>query len=210
VELHLNMDKPAARKRCIELLELVGIPDAASRIDNYPHQFSGGMRQRVMIAMALSCNPRLIIADEPTTALDVTTQAQLLEILTRMVDQFRTALVIVTHNLGVVARHVNRVYVMYAGRIIESGTSEDIFINPAHPYTLALISSVPRLDEPRGRKLVPIYGLPPDLINMPPGCAFRPRCSYSQHCKENSYPVMRRISGEHFASCHIDIRGEAK
>jgi oligopeptide/dipeptide ABC transporter ATP-binding protein len=208
--LHLKMDKPLALKRSIELLEMVGIPDAGSRINNYPHQFSGGMRQRVMIAMALSCNPKMVIADEPTTALDVTTQAQLLELMTKMVREFKTSLIIVTHNLGVVARHVNRVYVMYAGRIIESGTSEDIFVHPSHPYTIGLISSVPRLDEPRGRKLVPIFGVPPDLINMPPVCAFRPRCAYREQCKAEGYPPMKHISGEHYVSCHLDFKGEAK
>jgi oligopeptide/dipeptide ABC transporter ATP-binding protein len=210
LELHLGMSGQIAYNRAIELLELVNIPDAETRINNYPHQFSGGMRQRVMIAMALSCNPKIVIADEPTTAVDVTTQAQLLEIMTDMVERFKTSLVIVTHNLGVVARHVQRVYVMYAGRIIESGTSEDIFINPAHPYTIGLISSVPRLDEPRGRKLVPIWGMPPDLIDMPPTCAFRPRCEYREQCNDEGYPALRHLSGEHYVSCHLDIRGEAK
>jgi peptide/nickel transport system ATP-binding protein len=208
--LHLKIDRRSAMEKSVDLLEKIGIPDAASRIKNYPHQFSGGMRQRVMIAMALSCNPQLIIADEPTTALDVTTQAQLLELMTNAVKEFNTSLVIVTHNLGVVARHVDRVYVMYAGKIIESGTSEDIFIRPAHPYTIGLINSVPSLNEPRGRKLVPIWGMPPDLINMPPGCAFRPRCSYREQCKSEEYPAERHISGEHYVSCHVDIRGETK
>jgi peptide/nickel transport system ATP-binding protein len=206
LELHLRMDKHLSRQRSIELLELVGIPDPKKRVDNYPHQFSGGMRQRVMIAMALSCNPKLVIADEPTTALDVTTQAQLFEVMTRMVKQTRTTLVIVTHNLGVVARYVDRVYVMYAGNIVEAGTAEDIFIHPAHPYTIGLIKSVPRLDEPRGRKLVPIYGVPPDLINMPLSCAFKPRCFYREQCNCEEPPPMRHIQGDHYVSCHLEIK----
>jgi oligopeptide/dipeptide ABC transporter ATP-binding protein len=205
--LHLKMDKHMAMKRAIELLDMVGIPDAKSRVNNYPHQFSGGMRQRVMIAMALSCNPKLVIADEPTTAVDVTTQAQLMDLMTKMVKDFKTSLVIVTHNLGVVARHVDRVYVMYAGKVIEAGTSEDIFIHPAHPYTIGLINSVPRLDEPKGRKLVPIFGVPPDLINMPPVCAFRPRCAYRDQCPEQEYPQVRHIAGHHYVSCHLDLKG---
>jgi oligopeptide/dipeptide ABC transporter ATP-binding protein len=206
LELHLRMDKHLSRQRSIELLELVGIPDAKKRVDNYPHQFSGGMRQRVMIAIALSCNPKLVIADEPTTALDVTTQAQLFEVMTKMVKQTGTTLVIVTHNLGVVARYVDRVYVMYAGKIVEAGTAEDIFIHPAHPYTIALIKSVPRLDEPRGRKLVPILGIPPNLIDMPPYCAFRPRCSYREQCKYEGSPPMRHIDGDHYVACHLDVK----
>jgi oligopeptide/dipeptide ABC transporter ATP-binding protein len=209
IELHLGMDKKQSRQRAIELLELVGIPDAKNRIDNYPHQFSGGMRQRVMIALALSCNPKLVIADEPTTALDVTTQAQLLEMMTKMVKQIKTTLVIVTHNLGVVARYVDRVFVMYAGKIVESGTAEDVFLNPAHPYTIALLKSVPRLDEPRRRKLVPIFGTPPNLIDMPPCCAFRPRCTYLEQCKNEDCPSMRHVEGNHYVSCHLDIKGSA-
>ena len=176
LELHLDMDRQAARERAIELLRMVGVPDAPSRIDDYPHQFSGGMRQRVMIAMALSCNPKIIFADEPTTAVDVTTQAQLLELMKDLVTQHHASLVIVTHNLGVVARYAQRIYVMYAGRIIESGLSEDIFGHPHHPYTIGLLHSVPKLGERHGaRKLIPIEGLPPNLINMPPTCAFLPQ-----------------------------------
>lgn len=205
--LHLKMDRRAARKRAIELVALMGIPDAEQRIDNYPHQFSGGMRQRLMIAMALSCNPRVLIADEPTTALDVTTQAQLLEILRDTVRQFRTSLLIVTHNLGVVARYAQRIYVMYAGRVVESGTAKDIFSEPAHPYTIGLLKSVPRLDEPKGRKLVPIAGLPPNLSNMPARCAFYPRCFRgSDACREKPWPELRRLSGQHYAACDVDIR----
>jgi oligopeptide/dipeptide ABC transporter ATP-binding protein len=208
LELHLKMHRQAARKRAVELLELVGIPDARERIDNYPHQFSGGMRQRIMIAMAISCNPRLIIADEPTTAVDVTTQAQLLELMKDMVKRFNVSLIIVTHNLGVVARYAQRIYVMYAGRIIEAGTSNDIFIDPRHPYTIGLLKSVPRLDEPQGKKLVPISGMPPNLINMPDVCAFRPRCAYHTQCPSERYPELRQISEQHYVACHIDVKGK--
>ena len=205
LELHLNMEKKDARDRACELLDMVGIPDGENRIDDYPHQFSGGMRQRVMIAMALSCNPRIIIADEPTTALDVTTQAQLMELMGDMVSRINTSLVIVTHNLGVVARYAQRLYVMYAGRIVESGTSKEIFGSPRHPYTIALLKCVPRLDEEEGRKLVPIVGMPPNLIEMPPSCAFRPRCPYHiERCRKEPWPDLRLIDGEHYVSCYVD------
>jgi peptide/nickel transport system ATP-binding protein len=207
--LHLSMNRPAARKKAIELLDLVGIPDAAQRIDNYPHQFSGGMRQRVMIAMAMSCNPKLLIADEPTTAVDVTTQAQLLELMTDIVQRFKTSLIIVTHNLGVVARYAQRIYVMYAGRIVESGRSKEIFHDPRHPYTIGLLKSVPRLDEPRGRNLVPIEGMPPDLIDMPDSCSFEPRCPYNNQCASLHTPDLRSISDSHLVRCHVDITGES-
>ena len=203
LQLHLRMDRRAAKKRAIELLELVGIPDPKTRIDDYPHQFSGGMRQRVMIAMALSCAPRIVIADEPTTAVDVTTQAQLLEIMTDMVARFKTSLIIVTHNLGIVARHANRIYVMYAGKIVEAGTSEDIFGDPRHPYTISLLRSVPRLDEPRRTKLTPILGIPPNLIDSSPICAFRPRCTYAEQCQAESLPELEQVSNEHYVRCHL-------
>jgi len=209
LELHLNMDAEAARERSIEILRLVGIPDAQSRIDDYPHQFSGGMRQRVMIAMALSCNPRILIADEPTTAVDVTTQAQLLELMKDMVAHFKASLIIVTHNLGVVARYAQRIYVMYAGRIVESGTSKEIFGNPRHPYTIGLLKCVPRLDEEKGRKLVPIEGMPPNLVNMPPTCAFLPRCPYRiEKCRQEPWPELRLIGGQQYISCYVDTRSE--
>lgn len=210
LKLHLRMDRQGAKKRAIELLELVGIPDAKVRIDDYPHQFSGGMRQRVMIAMALSCNPKLVIADEPTTAVDVTTQAQLLEIMTDMVTRFKTSLVIVTHNLGIVARYADRIYVMYAGNIVEAGTSEEIFGDPRHPYTISLLRSVPRLDEPRRAKLTPILGMPPNLIDMPPICAFRPRCTYRERCQSELFPSLIQISSQHYVRCHLDIKGKAE
>jgi oligopeptide/dipeptide ABC transporter ATP-binding protein len=203
--LHLKMNRQDARQRTIELLEQVEIPDAKVRIDNYPHQFSGGMRQRAMIAMALSCRPKLVIADEPTTALDVTTQAQVLEVMMEMTEKFRNSLMIVTHNLGIVARHAQRIYVMYAGRIVEAGTADDVFSYPRHPYTIALLKSVPRLDEERGRQLIPINGLPPNLINMPPACAFRPRCPLADGCKEEIDPELRPIGDDHYVRCHLDL-----
>jgi oligopeptide/dipeptide ABC transporter ATP-binding protein len=210
LELHLDMDKRAARERAIELLKMVGVPDAPNRVDDYPHQFSGGMRQRVMIAMALSCNPAIIFADEPTTAVDVTTQAQLLELMKDLVTRLNTSLVIVTHNLGVVARYAERIYVMYAGRIIESGRSEDIFGNPRHPYTIGLLHSVPKLGERHGtRKLIPIYGLPPNLINMPPTCAFLPRCTEKiGRCEKEPWPELRSVGDDHYISCYVDIKGK--
>ena len=203
VELHLGMDGQAARRRSVELLKMVGIPGAESRVDDYPHQFSGGMRQRVMIAIALSCNPRMVIADEPTTALDVTMQALLLETMTEMVKQFNASLVIVTHNLGVVARYAHRIHVMYAGRIVEAGTTKAIFGNPRHPYTIGLLNAVPRLDEKKGRRLLPIIGMPPNLINMPPTCAFLPRCPYSlDRCRTDVWPELSSAGDEHFVSCY--------
>jgi oligopeptide transport system ATP-binding protein len=210
LELHLKMDPHSARERAIELLRMVGVPDAARRVDDYPHQFSGGMRQRVMIAIALSCNPMIIFADEPTTAVDVTTQAQLLELMKDLVTRLNTSLVIVTHNLGVVARYAERIYVMYAGRIIESGLSEDIFTHPRHPYTVGLLDSVPKLGERHGtRKLIPIYGLPPNLINMPPTCAFLPRCTEKiGRCEKEPWPELRAVGDQHYISCYVDIKGK--
>jgi peptide/nickel transport system ATP-binding protein len=210
LELHLKMNKRTSRKRAAELLELVGIPDAKQRLASYPHQMSGGMRQRVMIAIALSCNPRLIIADEPTTALDVTTQAQLLELMKNMVDRFNTSLVIVTHNLGIVARYANRILVMYAGSIVESGSAKEVFSNPRHPYTQGLLKSVPRLDEPRDRHLSSIEGMPPNLANMPDVCVFSYRCAYKNRCKNSSFPDMRLVGDKHYIRCHIDIERESE
>jgi peptide/nickel transport system ATP-binding protein len=205
LELHLGMDGEDARKRAIELLAMVGIPSAEDRIDDYPHQFSGGMRQRVMIAMAISCNPKILIADEPTTALDVTTQAQLLELMRDTVERFSASLIIVTHNLGVVARYAQRIYIMYAGRIVESGTTKDIFAHPRHPYTIGLLKCIPRLDEEKGRKLVPIEGLPPNLINMKPICAFAPRCSEgSKRCFQDPWPPLTHIGNQHYVGCFLN------
>ena len=208
LELHLQMGRDAAKARAIELLRLVGVPDPEKRVDDYPHQFSGGMRQRVMIAMAISCNPSIIFADEPTTAVDVTTQAQLLELMIDLVNRFNTSLVVVTHNLGVVARYAERIYVMYAGRIVESGTAEAIFEEPRHPYTIGLLRSVPRLGEKHGsRKLVPIYGLPPTPINLPVTCAFLPRCPFkTEECARVPWPALRSVGEGHETACLLDIK----
>jgi ABC-type dipeptide/oligopeptide/nickel transport system, ATPase component len=178
LELHMKLTPKEARNRAVELLQMVGIPGAARRLDDYPHQFSGGMRQRVMIAMALSCNPELLIADEPTTALDVTIQAQILELIQRLQHELGTAVIIITHDLGVVAGMADRVIVMYAGRVVEEGPTDEIFARPRMPYTIGLLRSIPRLDEEEGRTLTPIRGLPPDLINLPQICPFSPRCDY--------------------------------
>lgn len=210
LKLHLKMNSQAARRRSIELLKLVGIPDAERRIDDYPHQFSGGMRQRVMIALALSCNPKLLIADEPTTAVDVTIQAQLLELMKDMVNKFSTSLILVTHNLGIVARYAQRIYVMYAGRIVESGTAKKIFSSPQHPYTIGLLKCVPRLDESQHRRLVPIEGLPPYMIDAPPTCAFLPRCNYRiKKCWQEAWPELNLIDGQHYVSCYVDTKERA-
>jgi oligopeptide/dipeptide ABC transporter ATP-binding protein len=201
LEAHGDISKQDARARALELLRLVGIPDAAERLQQYPHQFSGGMRQRVMIAIALSCRPKLILADEPTTALDVTIQAQLLELMRGLSRQFGVALVIITHNLGVVARYADRVNVMYAGKIIESGAAADIYRDPRHPYTMGLLRSVPRLDQPRKARLEPIEGQPPDLWNLPPGCSFRARCKFAVEKCAWETPALKRIGGGHSAAC---------
>jgi oligopeptide/dipeptide ABC transporter ATP-binding protein len=195
------MDRAAASARAAELLGMVGIPDAARRLAQFPHHFSGGMRQRMMIAMALACNPSLILADEPTTALDVTIQAQILELMRDLSRRLGVAMLIITHNLGVVARYADRVNVMYAGRIIERGTAAEIYANPRHPYTLGLLRSVPRLDEPMRAKLDPIEGQPPDLTRLPPGCAFAPRCAYRvERCGET--PSLQACgSAGHLSAC---------
>jgi oligopeptide/dipeptide ABC transporter ATP-binding protein len=184
---------------------MVGIPDAERRIDDYPHRFSGGMRQRVMIAMALSCNPKLLIADEPTTAVDVTIQAQLLEVVKELTSRLGTAVILITHNLGVVARYVNRMAVMYAGRIVEQGPAAEVYAHPGHPYTVGLLASVPRLDQPRKERLVPIDGQPPDLIHLPPGCSFTPRCSYRMEICSRVRPELRSVGDNHFIACWANI-----
>ena len=201
LELHQDMNRRQANEKAAELLHTVGIPDAESRLRDYPHQFSGGMRQRVMIAMALSCNPALIIADEPTTALDVTIQAQILELMQELAKTYGTAMIIITHNLGVVARYAQRVVVMYAGKIIEAGTAEQIYLDPKHPYTLALLNSVPRLDASERVKLDPIEGLPPDLIDLPAGCSFAPRCRFAyEKCLEETPELLEADEG-HTSAC---------
>jgi oligopeptide/dipeptide ABC transporter ATP-binding protein len=202
LEIHLGMVPGQARKRAIELLGLVGIPDPARRLAQYPHQFSGGMRQRMMIAMALACQPALILADEPTTALDVTIQAQILELMKKLSRQFGVAMLMITHNLGVVARYADRVNVMYAGRIIEQGTARELYARPRHPYTLGLLRSVPRLDEPRRARLAPIEGQPPDLARLSPGCAFAPRCAFRVERCLGEVPPLRTIGdGAHVTAC---------
>ena len=208
LELHQKMNKHQARERAADLLQTVGIPDALQRLSDYPHQFSGGMRQRVMIAMALSCNPKLIIADEPTTALDVTIQAQILELMQDLARDFGTAMIIITHNLGVVARYADNVNVMYAGKIIETGSSQEIYHNPKHPYTLALLNSVPRLDASERIRLDVIEGLPPDLVNLADGCSFAPRCKYVyDRCIDES-PILEDALPGHTTACwrHQELR----
>ena len=201
LELHLGMSKTDARREAVRRLEQVGIPDPERRLKQFPHQFSGGMLQRVMIAMALSCNPKLIIADEPTTALDVTIQAQILELMKNLSREYGVSLIIITHNLGVVARYADRVNIMYAGKIIERGTARDMYRNPSHPYTLGLLNSVPRLDLPRKEKLDPVEGQPPDLMNLPAGCSFRERCRFAiERCAEE-IPPLQSVSAGHFSAC---------
>ena len=201
LELHQGMNKKDAWKRAGELLGMVGLSEAESRLKDYPHRFSGGMRQRVMIAMALSCGPRLIIADEPTTALDVTIQAQILELMQKLARDTGTALIIITHNLGVVARYAQRVVVMYAGKVIEEGTATEIYHDPRHPYTLGLLASVPRLDDVVGARLDPIEGVPPDLIDMPAGCSFAPRCKFAQDRCLQETPPLADVAGSHLSAC---------
>ncbi len=202
LEQHRGMDRAAARARARELLGLVGIADAERRLKQYPHQLSGGMRQRIMIAIALACDPKLIIADEPTTALDVTIQAQILELMKDLTQRLNIALIIITHNLGVVARYANRVNVMYAGRIVESGPAAGIYHRPRHPYTIALLRSVPRLDRPRQARLDPVDGQPPDLTRLDGGCSFRPRCRFAQPACGESRPALRDTDAAgHQAAC---------
>ncbi|CAN5766495.1 ABC transporter ATP-binding protein [soil metagenome] len=200
LQLHLGLSRKDAEARAVELLKRVGIPAAEDRVDSYPHQFSGGMRQRVMIAIALACNPKVLIADEPTTALDVTIQAQILDLMVGLNRDFGAAIVLITHDLGVVAEVCQRVVVMYAGKIVEQGTAGEIFNNPQHPYTIGLLKSVPQLGETVKKKLVPIAGLPPDLVNPPKGCNFRPRCPRGQaRCLEE--PALMESVPNHFAAC---------
>jgi oligopeptide transport system ATP-binding protein len=203
--LHLGMDKQAARKRSIELLELVGIPHAAERVDDYPHQFSGGMRQRVMIAMGLSCKPQLLIADEPTTALDVTIQAQITDLVKRLQDEFGMAIIWITHDLGVVAGLADRVIVMYAGFILEEAAVKDLYATPLHPYTIGLLGSLPRLDARRARRLASIEGLPPDLIDLPKGCPFYARCAYWLDKCATKNPKLEAIAPGHKVACWVDV-----
>ena len=201
LQQHMDISKEDAEARALDLLDKVGISDPKRRLTQYPHHLSGGMRQRVMIALALSCDPKLIIADEPTTALDVTIQAQILELMKNLTRELGVALIVITHNLGVVARYADRVNVMYAGKIIESGTAHDIYHNPRHPYTLALLRSVPRMDQPRKAKLDPVDGQPPDLTKLDDGCSFRPRCGFAIEKCGGSAPVLEQIKDGHIAAC---------
>ena len=206
VLVHNRISKKEARGHAIALLDRVGIPNPGTRVDDYPHQFSGGMRQRVMIAMALSCNPELLIADEPTTALDVTIQAQILDLISDLQEEYGSAVIIITHDLGVVAELSDDLLVMYAGRCVEYGSAEDIFAAAAHPYTWGLLGSMPRLDEARAQRLIPIEGTPPSLINVPSGCPFHPRCQYAGLTggrSRETEPLLEYVGPGHQAACHL-------
>ncbi|GAB2838652.1 ABC transporter ATP-binding protein [Actinocorallia aurea] len=206
--IHNDVSKKAARKHAIDMLGRVGIPTPEKRVDDYPHQFSGGMRQRAMIAMALSCDPELLIADEPTTALDVTVQAQILDLLRDLQQEFNSAIIMITHDLGVVAEIADDVLVMYGGRCVEQGGVDDMFHRPLHPYTWGLLGSMPRLDRARTDRLMPVKGAPPSLINLPSGCAFHPRCAYADRTgglSQSEVPELRvELEETHRAACHLD------
>jgi oligopeptide/dipeptide ABC transporter ATP-binding protein len=205
IRAHDRVSKQAARSRTVDLLTSVGIPHAAERVDDYPHQFSGGMRQRVMIAMAISCNPDVLIADEPTTALDVTIQAQILNLIKKLKDDFGTAVVLITHDMGVVADMAERIAVMYAGRIVEQGTQRDLFYDPQHPYTWGLLGSIARLDRPKPRRLAAIPGLPPSLLRLPAGCSFSGRCSHRfDRCEEEKPELLDKLGNGHLDACLLD------
>ena len=199
--VHLGLKGSAAENRAAELLELVGIADSKRRLGDHPHQLSGGQRQRVMIAIALSCEPKLLIADEATTALDVTIQAQILELMKNLTSQLGTALMIITHNLGIIARYADRLNVMYAGKIRESGNAEQVYLRPSHPYTVGLLNSVPRLDRPASERLDPIEGEIPDPTNLPSGCAFTPRCRWATAECELSEPVLEQVEDRQMVAC---------
>jgi len=201
VKAHLKMDDTAAMNRAAEMLDRVRIPEARRRLKDYPHQFSGGMRQRVMIAIALSCNPQILIADEPTTALDVTIQAQVLDLMKGLATEFRTATLLITQDLGVVAGTCDRGWVMYAGRVVETAPTAAIFKTPAHPYTQALLAAVPRPDQQRGERLAAIGGQPPNLVNLPPGCPFAPRCRKAQPRCRQELPLLENVGPNQRAAC---------
>ena len=209
LSLHQGMRKDQANRRAAELLRQVGIGDGDRRLDDYPHQFSGGQRQRIMIAMALACNPAVLIADEPTTALDVTVQAQILDLMQQLQRDFGSGIILITHDLGIVARMADRVAVMYAGRLVEQGTAEEIFGDPQHPYSIGLIDSIPRLDGDRDARLMPIPGNPPSLIEKPPGCAFHPRCRFRRPECSVVTPPVRQIGPGHTSACVLEP-GEAR
>jgi peptide/nickel transport system ATP-binding protein len=211
--IHNKVSKAVARRHAIEMLDRVGIPQPQSRLDDYPHQFSGGMRQRAMIAMALSCDPELLIADEPTTALDVTVQAQILDLIRDLQQEFNSAVIIITHDLGVVAELADDIMVMYAGRTAEYGPANDIFHSPQHPYAWGLLGSMPRLDRARSDRLLPIKGTPPSLINVPSGCPFHPRCGYVElngtRCTDE-VPLLLEVEGTHTVACHLSTEDRAR
>jgi peptide/nickel transport system ATP-binding protein len=206
IRTHRDVSKQQAHDRAVEMLNLVGIPEPRKRAESYPHEFSGGMRQRAMIAMALANDPKLLIADEPTTALDVTVQAQILELIERLQSEFDTAVVVITHDLGVVAEMADEIAVMYAGRIVEKGNADTIFNGPEHPYTWGLLSSIPRMDSARDEALVPIPGRPPSLIHLPGGCSFHPRCPYVRDAHKRVDPVLDPVDGDpdHKVACLLD------
>jgi oligopeptide transport system ATP-binding protein len=202
-ELHLGHSRSQSRQHAIKMLELVGIPDAKNRVDDYPHEFSGGMRQRVMIAMALSCEPELLIADEPTTALDVTIQAQILELIKKLKDELGTSVILITHDLGVVAGMTEKIIVMYAGKVFEQAPTKELFATPANPYTKGLLRSVPDPAHEHGVELYQIPGLPPDVAHLPPGCPFQPRCEYAKDICKTEYPPFVQINENHHSLCHF-------
>ncbi len=209
IRAHSHMNKKEAWAKAVESLAAVGIPDPEARMKSYPFEMSGGMRQRVCIAIAVACNSKIIIADEPTTALDVTTQAQVMELLQEAVKKYRKSVLVVTHNLGLVTRYASRIYVMYAGQVVESGTTEVLMTNPKHPYTVGLLKSVPSLEDERGKALVPIDGAPPNLANMPETCPFLPRCRYAtEECHKKKKPELRLLDekSQHYIACHIELK----
>jgi peptide/nickel transport system ATP-binding protein len=211
ITTHEQASKSEAKRRAVELLRQVGIPNPQVRVDDYPHQFSGGMRQRAMIAMALSCNPDIRIADEPTTALDVTIQAQILELLDRLRADFDSAVILITHDLGVVAEVADDIVVMYAGRIVERGAKRQLFYDPQHPYTWGLLGSIPRLDRPKPERLHSIKGTPPSLINLPEGCKFRPRCPHAfEKCNEEPELKNRVESPGHLDRCWLSVEDKRR
>jgi peptide/nickel transport system ATP-binding protein len=205
-----DLSKSQAFDRAVDMLKLVGIPQPKERASQYPHEFSGGMRQRAMIAMALALNPDVLVADEPTTALDVTVQAQILDLMDRLREEFNAAIVMITHDLGVVAEHCNDIAVMYAGKVVEQGNAEEIYKRALHPYSWGLLRSISRLDDPPGTRLTPIKGLPPSLINVPPGCAFNPRCPYVMDRCRHEIPTLTVTEGKHLASCHLSLEERRK
>jgi oligopeptide transport system ATP-binding protein len=209
LEIHLGLDTREARRQAIDLLALVGIPSPEKRIDDYPHRFSGGMRQRAMIAMAVACKPKLLIADEPTTALDVTIQAQILEIIRNLQRDLGMAVILITHDLGIVAGMADRVLVMYGGRVVEEGPTDAVFADPRMPYTMGLIGSIPRLDQADARRLTPIRGTPPETIGPAIGCRFAPRCGFAEPVCRTTLPPWRTIGAGRRASCHVDVRKAA-